>query len=138
MMEKHTPTPGPWRVLEWADEKKGFIAVVGPGEPAQHICDVFPFGKRAADQSLAEHTANARLIAAAPDMATEITRLRALNAEMLQALECFGEALNYVANMTWIGGDGEWRFKNGYDPQRILDAITAAEATAIIAAERGQ
>lgn len=61
-------TQGPWRVLEWADEKKGFIAVVGPGDVPQHICDVFPFGKRAASQSLAEHNANARLIAAAPDL----------------------------------------------------------------------
>lgn len=75
MNETVEHTPGPWRVLEWADEKKGFIAIVGPGEPAQHICDVFPFGKRAEGQSLAEHTANARLIAAAPEKSAACDQL---------------------------------------------------------------
>lgn len=85
-MSEHTP--GPWQVLEYAIEKKGFIAVVGPGghgNPAQHICDVFPFGKRAEGTTLEGHKANARLIAAAPDLleamrklTTEITSNQAL------------------------------------------------------------
>ncbi len=33
------------------------------------------------------------------------------------------EVLNYVADMTYCGGDGEWHFKLGYDPQRVLDAL---------------
>lgn len=35
-------------------------------------------------------------------------------------------ALNYVADMTYCGADGEWRFKPGYDPQVVLDAIAKA------------
>lgn len=38
------------------------------------------------------------------------------------------EALNYVADMTCIGANAEWHFKVGYDPQRILDAISTAES----------
>lgn len=49
--------------------------------------------------------ANARLIAASPDQNT---------------------ALNYVADMTYCGADGEWHFKMGYDPQRVLDALAKA------------
>jgi hypothetical protein len=64
-MSEHTP--GPWKILRWADEKKGFIAIVNDATGA-HICDVFPFGTRALAQSLAVHQANARLIAAAPDL----------------------------------------------------------------------
>lgn len=33
------------------------------------------------------------------------------------------EALKYVADMTYCGADGEWHFKPGYDPQRVLDTI---------------
>ena len=66
-MNNVTHTPGPWSILQWADKRKGFIAVVV--EPARHhICDVFPFGQRAVGRELAEHEANARLIAAAPEL----------------------------------------------------------------------
>ena len=68
-------TPGPWQVLAWSDEKKGFIAIVDKSMTQKHICDVFPFGKRAEGQSLAEHNANARLIAAAPNLAAELSQL---------------------------------------------------------------
>jgi hypothetical protein len=41
--------------------------------------------------------------------------------ERIEALEA---ALNYVADMTYCGTDAEWHFKPGYDPQKVLDAIT--------------
>lgn len=66
---------GPWRVLEWADEKKGFIAIVGSREPPEHVCDVFPFGKRAEGQSMIEHEANAHLISAAPELYAAVREL---------------------------------------------------------------
>lgn len=64
---KHTP--GPWTVVDYASKKKGFIAVV-TAELTAHICDVFPFGGRrgGAERELQQHLANARLIAAAPDL----------------------------------------------------------------------
>jgi hypothetical protein len=56
-----------WEVLDYSDGKKGFIAIVNGSE---HIADVFPFGTRpgGADRALERHKANARLIAAAPDL----------------------------------------------------------------------
>jgi hypothetical protein len=63
-----------------------------------------------------EAEANARLITASPEQ---------------------NAALNYVADMTCIGVGGEWHFKQGYDPQVVLDAIAkAAHPTA--AGERGR
>lgn len=41
--------------------------------------------------------------------------------------EILVEALNYVADNTYCGTDGEWHFKSGYDPQFVLDAIACAE-----------
>lgn len=38
-------------------------------------------------------------------------------------IERMNGALKYVADMTHIGTDGEWHFKRGYDPQRVLDAL---------------
>jgi hypothetical protein len=32
--------------------------------------------------------------------------------------------LNYVADMTYCGADAEWHFKPGYNPQRVLDALS--------------
>lgn len=52
-----------------------------------------------------ETEANARLIAAAPTQ---------------------DSALNYVADNTYCGADGEWHFKPGYDPRIVLDALACA------------
>lgn len=62
---------GPWAVLDYTDGEKvekGFIAIVGPN--AEHIGDVFPFGSRhgGKNKEIDRHRANARLMAAAPDM----------------------------------------------------------------------
>ncbi len=79
-MSEHTP--GPWRVLDFATGNKGFfiaVVTVRENKPDGHVCDVFPFGKRVEGTVLAEHIANARLIAAAPDML-----------EALRAAEEFG------------------------------------------------
>jgi len=61
---------GPWKVLDYSSERKGFIAVVGSSEVPEHICDVFPFGNRPGGlkRELKQHAANARLIAAAPEL----------------------------------------------------------------------
>jgi len=69
-------TPGPWRVLHFASENKGFIAVVA-GEK-DHVCDVFPFGARAgsSEREMEQHKANACLIAAAPDLLAALEAVR--------------------------------------------------------------
>lgn len=112
--EKVGHAPGPWRVLEWANEKKGYIAIVGPGKPESHICDVFPFGKRAEHQTLAEHTANARLISAAPDMLAALDR----------ALEIIGDNL------------ADQRTGDGWKTEEIRDAWLAGQAA--VAKARGR
>lgn len=38
------------------------------------------------------------------------------------------DVLNYVADMTYCGADAKWHFKDAYDPQRVLDALTHPEA----------
>lgn len=48
------------------------------------------------------------------------------NAALIAAAPTQHEALNYVADMTYCGADGEWHFKVGYDPQVVLDAIARA------------
>jgi len=48
--------------------------------------------------------------------ASELSRLQAEN-------EGLRKALNYVADNTYCGFDGEWRFKFDYDPQTVLDAL---------------
>lgn len=65
-----------WEVLNYANSKKGYIAIVANG--TEHVADVFPFGARpgGAQRELAVHIANARLIAAAPEI------LEALKAQM--------------------------------------------------------
>lgn len=46
----------------------------------------------------------------------------AITADMMRGPN-HSDVLNYVADMTFCGKDGEWHFKPGYDPQRVLDAI---------------
>lgn len=36
------------------------------------------------------------------------------------------DALDYVADHTFCGADGEWHFKPKYDPQIVLDVLTGA------------
>lgn len=97
-------TPGPWRVLEWADDKKGFIAIVA-GEQ-DHICDVFPFGVRAKHASLEQHNTNARLIAAAP--------------ELLEALKMARDCIAYCRRAHKDAQSGE-----GFPAELLLDAAIA-------------
>lgn len=101
-------TPGPWgeiSVSPWEvyNPKSSVNAYVGIGPRHYRHVAVVVWGGHPSDP---EFDANARLIAAAPDQ---------------------NAALNYVADMTCIGVDGEWHFKPGYDPQVVLDAIAKAE-----------
>jgi len=50
----------------------------------------------------------------------EIERLRARIERLLSALD-------YVYERTFCGIDGEWHFKPGYDPQRVIDALAGKE-----------
>lgn len=63
-------TPGPWKTVDFATGEKGCVAVVTDEAVPAHICDVFPWGARPGGSSrpLAQHLANGRLIAAAPDL----------------------------------------------------------------------
>ena len=79
-------TPGPWSVNKYGSVGAGkfgtwpIIAAIEPfyGEDRKH----------------GDHTANARLIAAAPETAAERDRLRKVNGELLAALKI---AMGYVA-----------------------------------------
>ena len=68
MTDKHTP--GPWRVDD------NYVLCLYDGRP-NNICRMLGRGD--------ETEANARLIAAAPDMAERIERLEAVNADLLEA-----------------------------------------------------
>ena len=85
-------TQGPWRVIDYSSETKGFFAVVGPSEVPEHICDVFPFGHRPGGikRDLGQHAANAFLIAAAPEL---LEALKAIVKEIraYQSPECDDE-----------------------------------------------
>jgi hypothetical protein len=77
-------TAGPWRVIDYSSQNKGFIAVVGSSEVPEHICDVFPFGHRpgGVKRELEQHAANAHLIAAAPDLLKTLQEIAAWPAEV--------------------------------------------------------
>lgn len=93
-------TPGPWKAEgpDWA----GDYNITPPHEEAvvaAVISNVRP---------ASEVEANARLIAIAPEMADEIVRLRALNAELLEASRKFvvaqdGEGDDDILNMLNYG-----------------------------------
>ena len=78
-MSEHTP--GPWTHRTPADGSRGRIYADN-----FHVANTFG------------NEANARLIAAAPETAAERDRLRALNAELLEALEV---ALYALRRATW-------------------------------------
>lgn len=73
-MGKHTP--GPWRITNYGEK---FIHIEGG---MNGICRIPHEGK-----SIEENEANARLIASAPDLLIERDRLKAVNAELLEALK---------------------------------------------------
>ena len=85
------PTPGPWAVCEeppndsWCKD----VTVFCPAE-----------GTRVADACVLNprHKEDARQIAAAPATAAERDRLRASNAELLEALEAAAKALDSTAD----------------------------------------
>jgi hypothetical protein len=62
---------------------------------------------------------NAALIEAIKADMERVKRLHGAAPEMR-------DALNYVADMTYVGADGEWHFKRGYDPQLVLNAVASA------------
>ena len=72
----HGPhTPGPWQ----ATRVNGGITIGSKGERVAWLADIHGAHKR--------QEAHARLIAAAPETAQERDRLRAVNAELVEALE---------------------------------------------------
>ena len=98
MSEAHTQ--GPWRVLDFSTGSRGFIAVVGPSQVAEHICDVFPFGSRPGcnKRELEQHLANAHLISAAPEL---LAALKAIVCEIraYQSPECDDEGAPGAAEL---------------------------------------
>ena len=100
-------TPGPWR-----DGQEGNVRVYGPDGMAEHsglIANVF------------KGRANARLIAAAPDLAAEVLRLRETEAALRAEVERLREALRDIARQrttTELDAEGEAGyadFEVGYD-----------------------
>lgn len=69
MTSKHTPTPGPWiAVGPWVEHPRDTIADICTCNPAN-------FGQSQLTRSDEEQCANARLIAAAPDMLEALRQL---------------------------------------------------------------
>lgn len=91
-------TPGPW--LAFRIGARGWKIYRGV-EGGQAICQLFD----SEDQPFLDDEANALAVESIPEMLA---------------------ALNYVADMTYIGADAEWHFKPSYDPQRVLDVIAKA------------
>lgn len=81
-------TPGPWVLKRRA---KPFHGVANIRDSAgRRICS-FTAHRNHAGYCNAEHEANARLIAAAPETAAERDRLKAINAELLEACKAVVE-----------------------------------------------
>ncbi len=86
------PTPGPW---EWTVQDHSMAILHGPDMLVDHVAAVGPCRsctKRVTDgewkwgRCMTPTEANARLIAAAPNTATERDKLQAANAELVKAL----------------------------------------------------
>lgn len=112
--DKHTP--GPWRVYERTPvriitESKRVIATVrGWGTP--------------------EGDANARLIAAAPETAAERDRLKAINAQMLEALraiEAFFALNDRTSSWGRASASASWAAAKAAIAAATLDASATGE-----------
>lgn len=59
------PIPGPWRVVDYTNTLKGYIAIVGSN--GEHVCDMFPHGLTDGKKRppLDDYRATAKAIAAA-------------------------------------------------------------------------
>ena len=94
MTDKHTP--GPWFAVPYGDGHDTVICEDEAGN--QRIAFMAIPGSRdeqSRRKKWAEIKANARLIAAAPDMATRITALEAREAELVERLSNASEELEY-------------------------------------------
>lgn len=88
-------TPGPWRVEEdttviWGKCDPGDRTTWGMGYPIAQTRTAVN-NPRNIGPEMDEALANARLIARAPEMADELARLRALNAELVEGLRWIDE-----------------------------------------------
>ena len=102
MKDKHTP--GPWR-----DDNYG-IRGAGGYICAIHWPHCYEGQEDRYQKEMAERQGDARLIASAPDMATEIDRLRASNAELIAALVVAFEAMDRMrecAEGKHVGSESE-------------------------------
>lgn len=85
-------TPGPW----WYQEKSdAYTHIVRSGE-SRFLCQL-------AQDTSGEAEANARLIAAAPETAAELERVREINAELVEALRFYA-------------AEGNWEWDRAPDP----------------------
>ena len=90
MTTKPAHTPGPWRVgMEYTSDDMApapdeIEVCCGPVNNRTMVAGVMSATSNRIDD---ECRANARLIAAAPDLLAEVTRLKALNADLIKALE---------------------------------------------------
>lgn len=90
MTHAHTKsTPGPWTVEEHDGKAWSIRCNPDDADSGTFVCDMV------SSRSPHETSANARLIARAPSMAAEIERLRAVNAELVAALETLSAAVRW-------------------------------------------
>ena len=102
---KHTP--GPWKLI--VDDKAYFGDELKIVTDNRHIATVNP--------ATNEGPANAQLIASAPDLLEELTRLKELNREMV-------EAFHRIIELSWYG---ETCWSDGYIRESCTKAIAKAE-----------
>lgn len=134
-MSEHTPTP--W-IVEYRREESGQSVpdIVKGGDDkiiADVSCDwVEEAGYARVPTYGAERVANAALIARAPEMATEIERLRAENAALLEALTPFALFFSALERLTDLDADNhlEAVLKIGHQALTVgaFDAARAALA----------
>lgn len=84
----HAHTPSPWTVEEIDGKAWSIRCDADDTDSGTFVCDMV------SSRSPHETSANARLIARAPDMADEIARLRSVNAELVAALHRLYDAFS--------------------------------------------
>ena len=108
---KHTP--GPWQIEQWDIPSGGYgFRVVANEWPIAGINDY--------DKNPETQKANAELIASAPDLLIELTRLKELNREMYNAIDYYMTLMD----RSNPGGAPEWEWEKADEMMR--EAFTKA------------
>ena len=125
MTQQHTPGPWKWKWYSSPGEAQRLVSL--DGEDILSAVDGQVYDDYDSDSAHIDVSeANARLIAAAPDTAAELERVKALNAEMVQALTAISE----LADAQQKAGDNYCAISFVGDYLRKIRAILAKVSNA--------